>query len=237
MEDKATVLAELVREMARHDGDLPLAQRLCRSVASILGASGVSITLAYETPERATLCATDEVAARLDDLQEVLAQGPSQTTYTTGTPVHALLEGEETSPWPELDAAVHDEVGILEVHAFPIGPYDEVLGVLTCHHSVGTSLRLDDARAQFLADAVGVALLRDPESVLDDAGPWASRSTIHQATGMVMAQLHVPADDALALLKARAFAGGESLAATAAAVVRREVDFRSPDGAEGEESR
>jgi hypothetical protein len=237
MEDKATVLAELVREMARHRTDLPLAQRLCLSVSAILGAGGVSITLAYDTSERATLCMSDEVAARLDDLQEVLAQGPSHTAYMTGNPVHALLEGEETSPWPELDAAVHDELGILEVHAFPIGPYDEVLGVLTCHHSVGVALRLDDTHAQFLADAVGVALLRDPDSVLDEAGPWSSRSTIHQATGMVMAQLHVPADDALALLKARAFAGGESLAATAAAVVRREVDFRSPDRAEGDESR
>jgi hypothetical protein len=122
------------------------------------------------------------------------------------------------------------------VHAFPIGPYDEVIGVLTCHHSVGQGLRLDESHAQFLADAVGVALLRDPESVLDDAGPWSSRSTIHQATGMVMAQLHVPADDALALLKARAFAGGESLAATSAAVVRRDVDFRSTDADEGDGS-
>jgi GAF domain len=236
MEDKATVLAELVREMARHDADLPLATRLCRSIGSILGASGVSITLAYTSPERATLCVTDDVAARLDDLQEVLAQGPSHTAYTTGNPVHVVLEHDPASPWPELAAALHEAFGVLEVHAFPIGPYDEVLGVLTCHHSVGQSLRLDDSHAQFLADAVGVALLRDPESVLDEAGPWSSRSTIHQATGMVMAQLRVPSDDALALLKARAFALGESLAATSAAVVRRDVDFRSPDEAEGEGS-
>jgi hypothetical protein len=236
MEEKATVLAELVREMARQEPDLPLAQRLCRSVSAILGAGGVSITLASTTPERTTLCVTDDVAARLEDLQEVLAQGPSHTAYTTGQPVHAVVAGDRESPWPELAAALHEAFGILEVHAFPIGPYDEVLGVLTCHHSVGVTLRLDDTRAQFLADAVGVALLRDPESVLDETGPWASRSTIHQATGMVMAQLHVPADDALALLKARAFAGGESLAATSAAVVRRDVDFRSPDEAEGDGS-
>jgi hypothetical protein len=236
MEDKATVLAELVRHMARQDVELPLAQRLCRSVAGIIGAGGVSITLAYSTADRATLCVTDDVAARLDDLQEVLAQGPSHTAYTTGNRVHAVLDDDPGSAWPALAAAVHGAFGALEVHAFPIGPYDEVLGVLTCHHSVGETLRLDDTRAQFLADAVGVALLRDPESVLDESGSWSSRSTIHQATGMVMAQLHVPADDALALLKARAFAGGETLAATSAAVIRHDVDFRSADDDEGDGS-
>ena len=88
------------------------------------------------------------------------------------------------------------------------------------------------AFAQFLADAVGVALLQDPDALATDlTGPWDSRAQIHQATGMVTAQLGVHPEDAIALLRAHAFAQSWPLARVAAAVVDRELDFGGGLGA------
>jgi AmiR/NasT family two-component response regulator len=60
----------------------------------------------------------------------------------------------------------------------------------------------------------------------ETAGPWASRSQIHQATGMVVAQLRLSPEDALALLRAHAYAQDSTLAEIAASVVqKRRLDF------------
>lgn len=128
-----------------------------------------------------------------------------------------------------------DDFGPVTVLAVPIRPDDEVVGVLTFYaqprpaeapRHPRAGLVVAPEVAQFLADAVGVALLHDAQwHVNENAGPWASRSQVHQATGMVIAQLHVPSDDALALLRAHAFAQGISLLEVCAAVLRREVDF------------
>jgi hypothetical protein len=84
--------------------------------------------------------------------------------------------------------------------------------------------------AQFLADALGAALLRDPGSQAELApGPWSSRAQIHQATGMVVAQLKINSEDALVLLRAHAYAHDTSLDAIAAEVVGRQLDFSAPD--------
>ena len=47
-----------------------------------------------------------------------------------------------------------------------------------------------------------------------------------------MAQLRVNPADAIALLKAHAFAGGEPLVATARRVLDRTLDFRTTDGSD-----
>ena len=233
MQDKASVLADLARRMARQDVDSPLANRLCLSAIDLLGVSGVALTIAYTGAERVTLCATDDHAARLEDLQDVLGQGPGPAVYRTGQYVDVVLGTGDDERWPELAQAVRDQLGPTRVHALPVRPHDEVLGVLTCHQPPQQDLRLEPPTAQFLADAIGVALLHDPTShELTGSSPWMSRTAVHQATGMVMAQLRVNGEDALALLRAHAFAADQSLLEISASVVRRELDFGQDNGKE-----
>src|SRR5687767_5228781 len=74
------VLGELARLAAGPRAE-PLPIRLVRACAVILGVDGAAITLANTRPERVTLCVTDDTAARLEDLQDVLGEGPSARAY------------------------------------------------------------------------------------------------------------------------------------------------------------
>lgn len=83
---------------------------------------------------------------------------------------------------------------------------------MTLYSAPSRVLAEEDVVAQLLSDSVGVALLRDEASTsVEGLSSWASRATVHQATGMVIAQLGVSAEDALAVLRAHAFAGDRSL--------------------------
>src|SRR4051794_16191019 len=74
--DRISLLARLARAVANEGSDRPLEERLCRAYLSILGGDGAALTVSYTRPGRITLCVTDDVAARLEDLQDVLGEGP-----------------------------------------------------------------------------------------------------------------------------------------------------------------
>ncbi|GAA2020520.1 ANTAR domain-containing protein [Terrabacter terrae] len=232
MDDRTSVLSGLAQAMARQSRKDPLSHRLCRSATLVLGADGGAITIAYTSEDRVTLCVTDGRAARLEDLQDVLGEGPGHTAYRTGTQVRAIV-GAGDARWPQFDASASKAFGKIGVHAIPIRPDHRTLGVLTCHLPPANELLLNPRTVQFLADAVGVALLRDPEAEAIETGearsPWSSRSRIHQATGMVVAQLGIDTADALVLLRAHAFAQGATLDDIATAVIGRVLDFSAID--------
>lgn len=227
MEDQADVLAKLALRISR-DASLPLALRLCQACVDILQADGGSLSLASTDAERMTLCATDDIAARLEDLQEVLGEGPGTTAFRSGQQVTGRIaesRGYDDERWSMFADAVRQSLGGLTVYAVAIRPGTATLGVLLLHRAAGGPLTDRPDQAQFLADAVGAALLREPEGQSMEGAAWTDRARVHQATGMVIAQLGVEADDALALLRAHAFASSTTLLEVAADVVDRRLNF------------
>lgn len=230
MQTHAAILSSLAQAMSHQDASQSLACRLCACAVTILGADGAAITLAYTSRERVTLCSTDDVSARLEDLQEVLGEGPGHAAFDTSEQQVFDLGSRVDERWPQFSASAHQSLGPLRMVALPLRPDHEVLGVLTCHLEAGRPLALEDEAAQFLSDAVGAALMRDPHAADTDlSGPWTERAEIHQATGMVVAQLHIAVEDAIALLRAHAFAADTTLARIAHEVVVRRLDFRTED--------
>jgi ANTAR domain len=231
--DKPGLLARLARVVATADGGDPLEVRLCRAFVAILGGEGAAMTLAYTRPERVTLCATDDTSARLEDLQDVLGEGPGVEAYLSGTLTVADLRLSE-QPWPLFAEAARKAAGPVMMYAVPMKPGHEVLGVLTVYQYA--AMVPEQAEALFLGDAIGAALLRDPVGHETDvqAGPWSTRAGIHQATGMVTAQLRVSPADALALLRAHAYAHDTTLGDVAEQILQRRLIFSTDDDGESE---
>lgn len=234
MANRASVLAQLARAMVSHADVGPLPLRWCHACVDILGATGGAITLAYTRPERVTLCVTDQTAARLEDLQDVVGQGPGPDAFAEERIVTAVLDSAE-SRWPMFTEAARVALGDLAMTAVPIRPDGRVLGVLTVH--LPASGLIEQSVAQFLADALGAALLRDPDSQTElRPGPWSGRARVHQATGMVVAQLKINPEDALVLLRAHAYAHDVSLDEVARQVVDLALDFAITDDGTGDQS-
>jgi hypothetical protein len=227
--DRSVILAKLARLAAVNADQRHLADRLCEAGRLILSADGVWITVRDATTLPLPLSATDDTASALEDLQDVLGEGPCRTAFHDGTQVTAIVQDRTDARWPEFGRAAWHRVGALTIHAFPMRPGDEALGVFALYLRPGTVWAGSADTAQFLADTIGAALLREPVPKLERGpvrGMWSARAEVHHATGMVIAQLRIPADDALALLRAHAYAHDTTLGEIAHQVVTRQLDFR-----------
>jgi GAF domain-containing protein len=232
MTDPERVLVRLARLVTR-ELDRPLVDRLSLACREILAVDGAAIVLGYGAAPRQLTFSTDERAARLEDLHDVLGEGPGVDAFRHGRIVTGELRSGTSRPWPLFIPAALDVIGVASVHAIPIRASSRIVGVLTLHQLGEHRAPPDPEEAQFLADAVGAAVLADPSSYGDaragsgDRGSesWHRQAVIDQATGMVMAQLAVPAEDAMALLRAHAFAHSRSLMDIARRVLARDLDF------------
>ncbi|MEV6283877.1 GAF and ANTAR domain-containing protein [Kribbella sp. NPDC051770] len=227
MTDKAALLARLATLTAANAGRDHLALRLGSAYQLILGGDGAAITVANDSVNRTTLCATTPAADRLQDLQDITGEGPCRDAYRTARSTVARLGDGARRTWPEFTRAALQAVGPVTMYSFPMQPGGHTVGVISVYVTDGRSLPESDDTAQFLADTIGAALLQDgPPAELNGDGPWTSRSRIHNATGMVVAQLRVPPADALAILRAHAYATSRTLAEVAESVIDRTIDFR-----------
>jgi ANTAR domain len=226
VDDLLTRLAQGIVEGA-HDG-VPLPARMCRAAAGVLGCDGGAITVAYTRPERVTLCTTDDAALVIEEQQDVLGQGPGPEAFDTGSYSRLEILTPDDAPdprWPLLESAELTGLAPLVVHALPIGEGNQVIGVLTLHTGrAGDELDLDAAAT--VTKVLAAALAADGSTQHEAGqGPWGERAEVHQATGMVVAQLGVPEDDALALIRAHAYSHEQSVGQSAHDVISHRLTF------------
>ena len=217
----ATVLASLSREES-------LTTRLCEAGRLMLDAEGASMTLDYAGNGRLMVHATDELSAKLDDLQDVVGEGPSFEAAQTGEIVVARLGDGDESRWALFSDRLNDMGFVGTLVAVPLRADHAVLGVLSLHRR-GPDQEEDLVSARFLGATVGTAILQDPRVGRPDqvsSEAWATRSQIHQATGMIVAQVGVRTEDAMALLRGQAFARNTTLIDVAHDIVARRINFR-----------
>lgn len=234
MEIPRELLSEFTRTLSMQpDDELP--QRLCSAFAQVVGADGAAVSLGSTTSTRSLLAVTDRTTEQVEDLQDMLGEGPSIRALLGDGP--SILDGQPgtAKAWPALVTALLEHTAGRPppaLYAFPMQPQQAVLGVLTAHQTDHSGLRVDLHEAQFLANAIGVAVLGD----LDPGGAtherWLVRDRISQATGMVIAQLGIPASDALAVLRAHAYANNVTLSEVSRRVVDRDLRFTSNNGEE-----
>lgn len=228
MTDRTSLITRLAAATARADDSMPLTWRLCHATRDLLAVDGASLTLQNSTPDRITLCATDARASELENLQDVLAEGPCRDAFSLGRIVETTLLPQAAERWPRFIPAASEVVGGQAVlWSVPMRAGRDVIGAVSLYSSHRTRLAEPSDSVQFLADALAVTVLHDPAATEEPSDPrdWGSRSQVHQATGMLVGQLGLAPDDALALLRASAFAAGRPLVDVARDVIERRVDL------------
>ena len=212
-------------------------ERAVRDCLPLVGVDGGGVALVTTRGHRATVCATDDVAGRVEELQWLLGEGPCVDASTFRTPVIVadLLDASEgvQARWPGfLDGAA--EAGVRAVFALPLRIGAISLGAVDLYRTTPGGLSADNLRNALLsADRVSLLLLdlATGSSPLDDDA-WqhsALRFRVHGAAGMVKVQLGVSIELALAQLRAVAFAQGRSVADVADDVVNGRLRFPQED--------
>ena len=216
-----------------------VAKRICQACVAGLDIDGAVISVLTATVSRETLWATDPTAELLEELQFTLNEGACMQAATTGTPllVADVHHSSDTQHWPIFAAALAEQTDVRALFAFPLQWRTVNVGVLDLYRKTPGALSTAQCRdATSAAETAALMLLgvrTDPEHTDadgDSGGSWldhapSSRAEIHQATGIVLAQLGVSASQALARMRGYAFVEQRLLIDVARDVVSRRLQF------------
>lgn len=202
---------------------------LAHACVDLLEVSGVSVMVMTEgTPS--LLSASDRIAARLEDLQIVLGEGPGVDAHGTGRPA-----GEPNLPRPRHErwiafAPSACAAGARAVFSFPLRIGAVRVGALTVYND--TTGNLSDQQHMDAIAVAGLAttaiLAIQAESTEGLLSPHlemlaANNAGVHQASGMVSVQLGVSVGEALTRIRATAFSLERSLSDVAGEIVARRM--------------
>lgn len=230
----AVVLALLYGDRARGAN---LQRTAAAQAALALGVDGIRAGLGTGASGIVLAWGHEEVSAELEDVQFTLGQGPGADAAAGGTPVLVPDVAAMEARWPQFALAAAG-LGVRAVFALPLWIGAISVGVLVAHRATpGTLSDGTFADAIALAETVTVLLVHQQNAGADPAdqtqsapqpswaGPATYRAQVHQATGMISAQLGVSLAEALVRLRARAFAEDRLVAEVAADVVARRLRF------------
>ena len=210
-----------------------LCSDLCTSFVEAIPVSGAALSAFSGSAQETMLGASNELAARLDELQFDLGEGPRWEAARSRMPVLLPYVRSVThEKWPVFGKALTSiEVEALFVFPLVVGALD--VGVVELYRTTPGELNQSEVvMARALADGAAWSLLRrilvPDDGDNPEAGLTPSRREIHQATGMVLAQTGGTAADALLLLRGHAFANGQTVRETSGAVLDRRLDFTPP---------
>jgi hypothetical protein len=214
--------------------------RLCEVCAEVSGMSGAGIMLMSDDAPRGSMCATDGVCDLIEDLQFTLGEGPSLDAHHNQLPVLEPDLALPTTPRWLAFAGPSIDAGVRAIFGFPVRVGAVRLGSLNLYRDRPGPLT-DDQHADSLvmADIAARAILvlqakAAPGTLAAELETGASfRFVVHQATGMVAAQLSVSVGRALIRLRAHAFGNDRPLVDVARDVVARRLRFHSGDERNG----
>jgi hypothetical protein len=173
------------------------------------------------------VCASDDRATRLDDLQYSLGEGPSPDAFSSKVPVYEPdLGGRPPNRWQHFGPSALS-LGTLGVFAFPLQVGTSCVGVLTVYQNTAGSLSPNqEADGLVVADTIARSMLTiKPEGDFEalatggasDGG--AHRAEFHQASGMIAVQLGIDVAEAAVRIRAYAYVEDRTVAEVATEIV------------------
>ncbi len=221
-------------------------ERLCRNCVGAVSVDGGSVALVSSHGSRVGVGATDTMAAELEEIQMTLGEGPYLDAVASLSPVQVHNFADPATAGPERWPFLAKEVARLDVCAlfgFPVSLGDVPIGTIGLYRRKPGALSTAQLDAALTAvDDIAASLLdqdtwtevasrtssgQDPPVRLGTGTPL-----VHQAAGMTMIQLDVSIGEAMALLRATAFAEGKALVDVALEVVERRLRLGEADSNE-----
>ena len=236
-------VSQAVLSVDRDSGDESMvAKQICQACVEGVDIDGASMSLLTAKVSRETLWATDATAMLLEELQFSLGEGPCMQAASSGRAVLIpdLCHSPDVARWPMFAAAVAEQTAVGALFVVPLQWGVINLGVLDLYRGEPGGLSPPQWRDVLSAAHIAAVMLLEPRTGPDNpdgsdgAGdidaPWldpglGSHAQIHQATGMVLAQLGIDATQALARLRAHAFTHQQLLMHVADDVVSRRLIF------------
>lgn len=226
----------IIARLADRAGGAVGEPRLCEVCRDVTGLAGAGIMLLSGDLPLGSMCTTGRLSELIQDLQYTLGEGPCIDAHRLG---HPVMEPDLPRPavprWPAFSSAAVD-AGVCAVFAFPMVVGGVRLGAVDLYADHPGPLT-DDQHADALVMA-GMAA----EAVLSiqadgSTGVLAAdlergsnfQHVVHQAAGMVSAQLDVTVAVALLRLRSYAFGNHRLLADVATEVVDRVLRFSEDD--------
>jgi GAF domain-containing protein len=207
-------------------------KRLCLVSAEVTGSTGAGIMLMAGDAPQGSLCTTDDRSALIEESQFALGEGPCVDAYNQDRPV---LEPDLAHPaqahWLAFSGPVV-ACGVQAIFGFPLHIGQVRLGALNLYRDHTGSLTDEQhADAVAMADIITRAVLAmqakaPPGQLASELAAGADfEYVVHQAAGMVAAQLNVSVGQALIRLRAYAFGNDRPLRQVAQDVVERRLRF------------
>ena len=208
------------------------AERLGQVCAAATGVTGAGLMLMSGDAPRGSVATTDSVSTLIEDLQFELGEGLCVDAFRQDRPV---LEPDLANPavtrWVAFTPPAV-EAGARAVFGFPLQVGSVRLGALNLYCTTSGDLSEDQhADALVMADVAAQALLimqanAPPGALAAELEAGSNfQHVVHQASGMVAAQLEVNVAQALIRLRGHAFGHGRPLAEVAQDVVARRLRF------------
>lgn len=208
--------------LARIASNAELTEVLGGEAATVAGVSGLGAVLTTKEGTAESVWSSGPTNIALENLQLTLGEGPSVDAARHGVLVlEPDLAGSPVTRWSAFTRAA-GELGVHALFAFPLRIGAIGLGVLELHRDApGLMSTAQIGDVLVLADALTSRLLRlslDGEFVV-------LRSAVHQATGMISAQLGISLAEALVRLRGHAFGSNRPIDEVAADVLAHRLDF------------
>lgn len=229
----------LIDQLTEADNAPPGLRHVCLAATQLLNAAGTTVSVSSAPDTLEPLFSTDPRSEELEELQFTLGQGPAVDASLTNQPVLVadLASTRADHRWPMFvpPALAH---GIHGIFAFPVTVGTARVGVVDIfRESPGPLTSTELADALVCTDAVLQLALETQAGIVPDRGYPGyveladRRAEVHQGAGMVSVQIGIDVTDALARLRAYAYAHDRRLTDVAGDVVARRLRFE-PDGAD-----
>lgn len=203
--------------------------QLCAGCVREFDITGAGVALIVADQYRGLLGASDDRSRLLEELQFTTGEGPCMDAHSSG---RLVAEPRlDLHRWPAFSRAAV-AAGVNAVFALPLQIGGARFGALDFYREAVGPLDMNDLDDAWVVANAATGLvsamqsdlqLGDLHGMLEDV--VARRAVVHQATGVVAVQLDVGVEDALVVLRSRAFRMGIGVGELASEIMAGRVRF------------